>query len=281
MLDIEHLKTFVAIAELRSFSKAAKHLCLTQSAISQRVKRLEDELNNDLISRTTREIVLTEPGEKLLVFARQILALEQEVRETLKNDLQGKVIHIGAPENFVSKDLLSSLSVFYQKYPKTRFEITVDLSQKLHTLYDQGKLDIVVVRQKAGSGGIFIRRKPLVWIDSRDHPSVQCRPLPLVVFPPDGLYRDDIFHLLDRMKRSWHIALTSPVLSGILSAVSHGIGISMVPRSALRETHRVLDEKDGFYETPDMELALYYPPWLDQSTRFLVEALLDFGSSDG
>lgn len=227
MLDIEHLKTFVAIAELRSFSKAAKHLCLTQSAISQRVKRLEDELNNDLISRTTREIVLTEPGEK------------------------------------------------------SRFEITVDLSQKLHTLYDQGKLDIVVVRQKAGSGGIFIRREPLVWIDSRDHPSVQCRPLPLVVFPPDGLYRDDIFHLLDRMKRSWHIALTSPVLSGILSAVSHGIGISMVPRSALRETHRVLDEKDGFYETPDMELALYYPPCLDQSTRFLVEALLDFGSSDG
>ena len=272
MLDIEHLKTFVAIAELKSFSKAAKQLHLTQSTVSQRIMRLEEELDAELIDRTTRATELTVSGKKLLMYARQILALAQEAREVIKNDIRGKVIHIGAPENVISQTLLASFSVFYDRYPGTRFEITTGLSEELRAMYESGQLDMVVVRQKEGEGGVTLRQEPLVWIDSREKPAVHRNPLPLVLFPDRGLYREDIFHTLNRLQRPWRIALVSPVLSGILSAVAHGIGVSIVPKGALLNTHVVLDEQHGF-AVSTMELALYHRSDMEREAHFLIESI--------
>ncbi len=274
MLDIKSLHTFVAVAELQSFTQAAKHLHMTQSTVSQHIKRLEESVGQDLFNRTTRLIILTETGEKLFAYARQILFLEQEAREMLKTSIREKTIRIGAPEDFASQSLLADLMALKHASPHIRFEITAGLSKSLRVLHDEGKLDLVIVRQKAGQGGNVIRSEPLVWIDSLDHPVADESPLPLAVFPVNGLYRNEIFRILEKHKRKWHITFTSTSLSGILSAVTHGIGVSMVPRSAVQETHTVLTQHAWFLETPAMEFAVYHHPHADPATLFLIKQLL-------
>ena len=137
LYDTTLLRTFVAICDAGSFTRAAREVNLTQSAVSHHVKRLEDQVGVHLIVRNTRGLRLTEKGEILLCFARRILALYQEAQQTLSSDREG-LLSIGAPEFFDMQMLSSLLAQLSDRYPTVSMRIELGIGPDISALLDEG-----------------------------------------------------------------------------------------------------------------------------------------------
>src|ERR1700728_1060324 len=102
MLDFELLRAFVAVAECGGFHRAAQRLNLTQSTVSQQIKRLELETKRPLFRRTTRSVALTDDGDMLLGDARRLLQLEEEARHRLAAPRLSRMVRLGVVEEGAS-----------------------------------------------------------------------------------------------------------------------------------------------------------------------------------
>jgi len=144
LYDTVLLRTFVAVCDSGSFTKAAREVNLTQSAVSLHVKRLEDQVGSRLIVRNARAIRLTEQGEVLLSYARRILALYKEAEHRLGRD-SGGLVRIGAPEYFDLHTLSALLGQFSARYLAVRLQIELGIGPDISALLDEGELDLAIV----------------------------------------------------------------------------------------------------------------------------------------
>jgi molybdate transport repressor ModE-like protein len=149
LYDTALLRTFVAICDGGSFTKAAREVNLTQSAVSLHVKRLEDQVGSRLIVRNARGVRLTGQGEILLSYARRILALYKEAEQHLSGDSTGRV-RIGAPDYFDFHILSSLLGQFAAHYPAVKQQIELGIGPDISALVDEGELDIAIVSSEIG-----------------------------------------------------------------------------------------------------------------------------------
>jgi DNA-binding transcriptional LysR family regulator len=129
LYDTALLRTFIAVCDSGSFTKAANQVNLTQSAVSLHVKRLEEQVGSRLIVRNVRGLRLTEQGEVLLSYARRILALYKEAEARLSRDASG-LIRIGVPEYFDLHTLSSLLGQFSARYPAVKTQIELGLAPR-------------------------------------------------------------------------------------------------------------------------------------------------------
>jgi len=167
LYDTVLLRTFVAICDSGSFTRAAREVNLTQSAVSHHVKRLEDQIGSRLILRNARGVRLTEHGEVLLSYARRILALNKEAEHRLGRD-GGGLIRIGAPEYFDLHTLSSLLGQFSARYPAVRLQIELGIGPDISALLDEGELDIAIVTNEIREGdGVSLCRERRVWAAGR------------------------------------------------------------------------------------------------------------------
>ncbi len=151
MLDPLLLRSFVAIVDSGSFTRAGERVHLTQSTISQQMRRLEQQLGCSLLDRSGRQVVTTAEGEKLLGLARSILALlaraEEQVAEA---SLQ---LSLGVPEDFAAGAIAPVLAAFARDYPQVRLEVHSGLSHEIWQRFEAGELDLALVKQARGQGG--------------------------------------------------------------------------------------------------------------------------------
>jgi len=274
MLDPVLLRSFVAVADTGSFTRAADSVHLTQSTVSQQLRRLETQVGCELLNRGGRYVTATPEGEQLLGYARRILQLMDEAAGQLaQGGAQGEV-RLGVPEDFVARTLTPTLAAFADAYPGVRLEVTSGLSHELWQRFQRGELDLALIKQRVGSApGLASWPEPLCWLDSRARPTRMRDPLPLVAFPLGGLYRGEMTHLLDATGRHWRIAYVSASLAGIRAAVEDGLGITMLPRRLAAEGHRVLEAADGFEAAPALELSLHVQAETAAHTRDLAARL--------
>lgn len=258
LLDPVLLKSFVAVVESGSFTRAGERVHLSQSTVSQHLRRLEEQLGAELLDRSGRYVVTTESGTRLLGYARRLLALmEDAVEEVREGQAQGE-IHIGVPEDFASDLLTPLLGAFAREYPAIRLEVTSGLSNTLWQQFCEGSYDLVLFKQRQGhTAGSAAWPEPLAWLDSQGTPTFACDPVPLVVFPVGGLYRDEMIHTLESMGRRWRISYSSESLASIRSAVANGLGISLLPTRLALPEHRILGAAEGFPALPPLELVLH------------------------
>lgn len=257
-LDLDLLRTFICVAESGGFTRAAERLHRTQSTVSQQIQRLEESTGSILLDRSNRIVVLTEEGERLLGYARRILKLNDEACDVLANNLREGVIRLGVPEDFAADVLTHVLADFSRNRPHVRLDVTSDLSARLQHAYELQELDIILVKQKVGSKKCVASwPERLCWIDSQKFPALERDPVPLVVFPLHGLYRDEMMSRLSACGRRWRISYCSTSLASIQSAVANGLGISVLPARAVKETHRLLGPETGLVAINTIELALH------------------------
>lgn len=273
LFDLDLLKTFVSVVDCGSFTTAAKRLHSTQSTASQKILRLEQLAGHRLVDRSRREIRPTDAGEQLLGYARRMLALNEEAGAALSGQRLSVTLRLGVPEDFAAGRITRMLASFMRSHPQAALEVTSGLSRDLLEHYDRGEYDLVLVKQRRGTGGGVIHwPEALRWIDSATYPSVDRDPLPLVVFPIRGLYRDDITLALEAMGRKWRISYTSSSLASIQAAVADGLGISLLPARTTLPSHAVLGpERLPPIET--MEIAIYHQPNAGTLVRELAERL--------
>lgn len=274
LFDLDLLKAIVAVADCGSFTTASARLHSTQSTISQKVRRLEDMAGHRLLERGNRDVRATDAGERVLAHARRMLALNDEMHDALSGANVAVTIRLGVPEDFAAGRTTHVLAAFSRAHPQVKLEVTSGLSRDLADGYAQGGLDLVLVKQRRGSREAVARwPEPLKWIDSAAHPSAGLDPLPLVAFPPRGLYRDDMIEAVERLGRRWRIAFTSSSLGGIQAAVADGLGISLLPARAVVAGHVALARRSGFPAIDTMEIALLHRGGADPLVVGLAAAL--------
>jgi DNA-binding transcriptional LysR family regulator len=278
MLDLDLLRSFVSVVDAGGFTRAGERVHRTQSTVSQQIKRLEDALGRPLLLRNGKRVALTEDGERLLSYARRILALAEEAHQVVAQSAGEGVVRLGLPEDFAASRLAQVLARFARSHPGARLDVRCELSVRLRDDLDRGELDLILFKRDAGErGGIACWPERLSWIASqRQELDVRRDPVPLVVFPQGCLYRNRAIHALEAAGRAWYIAYSSPNFYGIQAAVSVGLGVSILPQAAILPEHRVLGAKDGFAKVPNTELALLAAPDASAATRHLADVLAHF-----
>ncbi|TFB37224.1 LysR family transcriptional regulator [Pseudomonas sp. F01002] len=273
--DLELLKTFVCVVEEGSFTRAAERVHRTQSTVSQQVRKLEELVGHSLLlrDRTGQNVSVTEHGELLIHYARRLLALSSEAVEAMASDLDLEILRIGVPEDFDARRLAVILAGFNRARPEARLEtvsgMSIDLKQKLST----GALDIALVKREPDSGPCWAAwPEVLVWVKGAGVDSAN-GVLPLALFPQGCIYRQRAIRLLDVAQRPWRVAFGSHSLTGIQAAVASGLGVSVLPASAVLPEHSVCTDLP---ELPPTELALISREGaLTGLQRALVEFLRD------
>jgi DNA-binding transcriptional LysR family regulator len=281
MLDLDLLRSFVSVVDTGGFTRAGERVHRTQSTVSQQIRRLEESLGYPLLHRNGKRATPTEQGERLVSYARRLLALAQEARDVLARPGSEGVVRLGIPEDFAAYRLTELLSDFARSRPGLRLDVRSGMSVNARRAIEAGELDIALFKRDAGDGGgIAAWPERLHWITSRKHPiDFRGDPLPLAMNEQGCLYRARMIHALESAGRAWHMAYTSPNLTGIQAAVSAGIGVSILPKVAILPEHRVLTRKDGFPTITNTEVALVTAPNASPATRRLAEILREFCST--
>ncbi|WP_395403033.1 LysR family transcriptional regulator [Pseudoduganella sp. UC29_106] len=233
MLDPRLLRSFIAIVDAGGFTLAAERLNMTQSTISQQLARLEDAVGAALLDRAARPVKTTVAGERLLGYARRILALQQEAESALGDPSGTATIRIGVPEDIVSSTMAKAFHDFAGSHREIHLDVTAGLSRDLSARYRAGEFDIVIVKEPAaGPDCRATFPEPLAWFESADAPDEWPNPIPLVAFPPGGLYREAMFERIEQEQLRWYIAFSGSSLHNVLVAVEAGLGVSLLPRHA-------------------------------------------------
>lgn len=230
MLDPRLLRTFIAIVEAGGFTRAAERLHMTQSTLSQQLARLEEAVGQTLVDRDARPLRPSAAGERLLGYARRIMTLQSEATAALGNPAGTTPIHIGLPEDVFSSPMARLFGEFAKRHQEIRLDVSAGLSRDLTRRYRSGEFDIVVVKEPAPSNDCRASFPEATgWFESRDAPDAWPDPVPLVTFPPSGLYRETMFERIERERRRWYIAFSGSSLNNVLVAVEGGLGITLLP----------------------------------------------------
>ncbi|MBT0782828.1 LysR family transcriptional regulator [Paracoccus sp. pheM1] len=256
MLDPRLLRAFVAIVDSGSFTRAAERLHMTQSTISQQLARLEDAAGHALIDRAARPVLPTPQGERLLGYARRILALQQEAAAALGDPSGTSSIRLGLPEDIFNPEMCGIFRDFTRQFPQIRLDVTVGLSRELMRRYRAAELDIVVVKEPAPESDCRAHfTEAMAWFESALLPRDWQDPVPLVVFPPGGLYRDAMFARIEREQRRWYVAFSGSSLPSVILGVEGGLGITLLPVAAVSGAR--LRRCDSFGGEPAMVVSIY------------------------
>jgi DNA-binding transcriptional LysR family regulator len=276
-LDIDALRAFVAVADQRSFTRAASSVSRTQSTVSVQIKNLEARLGFALFERTKRSVAMTPRGERLLAYARGILRLNDEgVRDVTAAQVQGRV-RLGITEYFAPEHLPTLLTHFCASYPTVDIEVTTGVTGMLRAMQKAGELDVVIGRRDpGGTEGEPIRREPVRWVSAGGYRLGPKAPVGLALLPVGCGIRAMAIAALERQHRQWRPVYCGPSVLGVQSAVAAGLAVACLTRSAVREDFRVLGAREGLPKLPDSEIVLFAPRRAKGSElRQLVDVIRD------
>ena len=260
-LDVDLLKTFIAIAETGSFTRAAEDVGRTQSAVSMQMKRLEDLLGRSVFARDGRQNRLTGDGERLLDYARRIVSLNDEaIIAFTKPELSGTV-RFGTPDDYADRFLPEILARFARTHPMVQVDVECRNSEHLVGMTARGEVDLGVIScMHIGGNPEPIRAEPLVWVVSMRHGPHMHDPLPIAISQVGCAWRRMALETLDRFDRPYRIAYASSNSNAVNAAVMSGLAVGVVPQICVRPGMRMLSEDEGFPNLGEFEIGLIRAP---------------------
>jgi DNA-binding transcriptional LysR family regulator len=234
MFDPVLLRSFVALAEAGSFTRAAEQLQLSQPTVSQHIRRLEAAAQRVFVLRDSRSVKLTDNGEAMLRFARDILAAHDGASAYFSGPAMKGRIRFGAADDLALTELPPILREFRRIHSQVNLILSVGQSGPLARSLRAGQLDLAYVKQEADQpDGRLVRRDRQVWVA---HPSLRIspeEPVPLVSYPVHSLSRVSAVRALDSIGRSWRITCNVQDMNGAVAAVRAGIGLGVLPRGMI------------------------------------------------
>lgn len=256
-MDPLSLSTFSAVARKGSVSAAAQELHTVQSNVTSRLKQLEAELGVVLFTRHSRGMLLTEAGARLLGYARRLSELSDEARSAVRDDgrVQGS-LRLGSMETTAAVRLPAVLGRFHRAHPDVQLEVRTGPTAELLEHVLAHRLDAALVAgpiDHADLVGEAVFREELVLVAARDGQDLDARlragGLTAIVFRQGCSYRQRLEAHFS--SRGWlpFRRLEFGTLEGVLGCVGAGIGVTMLPRSAV-EGYRGVDDLEVRALTP-------------------------------
>ena len=255
-LDLDQLRTFVAIVETGSFTRAAEVVFKTQSAVSMQMRRLEERLGKPVFARDGRASRLTEEGERLLGYARRMVRLNDETVAAFDETELSGAVRLGIPDDYADRFLPEVLARFTRSNPRVEVTVICEQSAVLIGQSRTGDLDLAIVTN-CGEGNVeVVRREPLLWVASNQHGTEDQEVLPLALSKPPCMWREAAVTALTAAGRKYRVLYQSANSTAINAAVGAGLAITVTAESALRPGMRVLAEADGFPRLPTCEIGI-------------------------
>ncbi|WP_062229431.1 LysR family transcriptional regulator [Aureimonas frigidaquae] len=256
-LDLDQLRSFLAVVDTGSFTRAAEDVFKTQSAVSMQIRRLEERLGKDLFERNGRNVRLTDEGSRLLNYARRMMALSQETLTAFDEEHISGHVRIGLPDDYAERFLPEIMGRFVRSNPRVELQIACETTSSLVEHVEKGHLDVALVcPSKTHAWSEIVRREPLHFVTSASHSVHLEEVVPLAIGRADCVWRKQGVDALRRVGRQHRILFTSWSATIVTSAVLAGLAVSVLPECALRPGMRVLTEADGFPRLKDAEVAV-------------------------
>jgi DNA-binding transcriptional LysR family regulator len=245
-LDVDLLRTLVAIADTGSFNRAARAVFRTPSAVSMQMKKLEEQIGRPLFAKDGRSVVLTPDGEALVGYGRRILKLTQEALQRFRApDIEG-TIRLGTPDDYAGRFLPEILARFAASHPNIEVDVTCLPSHDLIERVSEGGVDIALVSSGHGqSAGVIVHREQLVWAGLRHGCAHEGRPLRLALSHLGCCWRRMALEALDRAGVPYRIAYSSRHYLGQLAPLLAGLALAPLPRSTVTGDLKAFGEEAG------------------------------------
>lgn len=255
-LDIDLLRTFVAVAETKSFTLAGVRLHKTQSAISVKIKKLEEQIGDRLLERSS-PVCPTPLGVRCLGIAQRLICAHEDAFMQLSRDSGTNKVSVGTSETYAASILSPALKAFQSNNPKLEIDIRCGHSWDILDAQSKDNIDLVIATRSPRHVGVTLKRLPLIWVCNADSTAYCDEHLPLALFPERCLYRQAAIEALLRVGRSWSIAYTSSHHDGLIAAITTGNAVTAMIDSAIPAHFRRLDRSTGLPELPMIDVALY------------------------
>jgi DNA-binding transcriptional LysR family regulator len=274
-LDLNLLRTFLAVAQCGSMGKAASMVARTQAAVSQQMARLEKIVGRKLFSRSRNGMHLTDHGELLVVYANRVIDLNQEALTGLREESARGTVRLGISEETLLVGLTRVLTRFRKSHPGIDLQLTVAQAGRMEFLQKQGEVDLVLSDLSLMAGDpVFEWRSQLVWLASVDLSVDPFKTLPLVLCGNMGLWRENILSSLQHTAWDWRLVFESASLDATLAVVESGLGVSVLPSDTPRNIGIREVEHAGLPRLPEARFGMFRGQTDASPARDLMEATL-------
>lgn len=270
------LRSFVAVADLRSFTAAGVRLGLQQSTVSQHIRRLEEVIGRRLLMRDTHSVTLTGDGDAMVEFARNVLDANGRMERFFNVEVERSRLRLGISEDFAMSGLAEVLRAFQHQEPYVDLELTVGLSGALYQRFDAGELDVIFAKRKPGDKrGRVAWSESLVWIGKSGLHLDREGPVPLVTYAPPSITRSLAIEVLEKANRPWRISCTSGSLNGLQAALVAGLGVAAHSRQLIPPGLVPVPASAGLPLLPSVEFVAIGPGKGNRMTISMLNMLVD------
>jgi DNA-binding transcriptional LysR family regulator len=246
-LDFYPIRVFQAVAEERSFSRAAEKLLRTQPAVSMMVRRLESDLGERLIDRSGRDLILTDAGQIVLEYARRFQNLKREFENSLaelRDNAAGRLV-IGANES-TTLYLLRHLQRYRRTFPRVKVQVRRSLSSRVPEQLLSGDLELGVISYNPGDPRLEAREiynDRLAFVVSPQHrlahrDAVALTELGMEIFIAHNVaspYREIVLRAFQEQKVPLNMDVEMPTVESIRKLVQRNEGVAFLPRMCVEQ----------------------------------------------
>lgn len=226
------LRTLVAVVDMRSYTKAAAQLGITQPAVSAQIKRLQFLLGADIFDRRTQGVTLTARGEVVVTQARRLLSINDHILALSGgSENPDLVIRIGTPSDFVATLLPESLANFRARWPDVRFVVRTGFHEPLLRQLHNGEIDLLIALSLSPpQGARHCVELEGVWVGAESLRFDVDRPIPLISYGEGCVYRRAATQALRAAGLEWEDVFTSPSMHSLRRAAEVGLGVMPIAR---------------------------------------------------
>jgi molybdate transport repressor ModE-like protein len=261
-LDIGLLRTLIQVADCGSMTGAAGRLHMTQGAISQRIKRLEDLFGGPLLERNQRGAGLTGAGERLVSKARKLVALNDDILSTLPAPAMAEaarlVVRLGVPHDLIGTHLPPLLQEYARHYPQADVALVPGSSQELRLAYDGGRIDLALIEQPAAvSGGERLSLEQPVWVGAAGGKAWARRPLPVCLVSATCVFRQPVAEALAGAGIAARTVIDYAGMEATTATVQADLAVTAWLASTVPSTLDILGPASGLPQLPPFAITLH------------------------
>jgi DNA-binding transcriptional LysR family regulator len=256
-LDVAALRSFLTVAEMGGVTRAAVQLNLTQSAVSLQIKRLEEAFGQPLLERSGRGVVLTSHGERLVGYARRLLAVNDETWSRMTAPAFAGEINLGCPDDLINPHVPLVMRAFARSHPHVKVHLYSAQTTTLKERFIRGALDVILTTEaEVDHGGETLACDPLVWIGAPGGEAWRRRPLPLGTVT-GCIFNRAAIETLDAARFDWKLEVDSVTNPAMDASIAADMVVRLAMRSTVPTHFEVIAHRGALPRLPDFFVNMY------------------------
>ncbi|RWF57358.1 MAG: LysR family transcriptional regulator [Mesorhizobium sp.] len=259
-LDTALVRTFVTVADKASMTAAANALHLTQGAVSQQIKRLEEVFGCSLFERDRHGLRLTRFGERLFGKGKRLLSLNDEIWSEMATSAVAGEVRLGVPYDLVGTMLAPVLKTYVETYPQVEISLVCASSPELVAALAAGRIDLAVIEEPVGpSAGDCLAIDRLVWVGSKGGIARHKRPLPVSMVAETCAFRPAVLAALGEHGLEWRTVFENGNLDATTATVRSDLAVTTWLASTVPADLDILSADPELPALPNFSINLHLP----------------------